>query len=314
MDRTDVTPDRDELLETALTDPESFDAARTTRLVAQLEHDDAEVQRAASWALRFVASETPSLVDADAGRFRRALREPEARPVVLRTLAVLAEHNQEAVADIIDGGVEATLIDELVGQRIVAGYQPPELDAGGSVIADDGDETVSPTETAAVEEGREQAKPAPDEDSSPTPGYPPDDPQRSRLDSIGRSPTTSPTHLAETMVGRQPRVSSSPSVAASSRQLVAGHRVPAVSMRPPFKMRSADGAELTIMTPWLGLSTMVLGPCRGSSLSRARRDRSSSETPRYRRPKRDGSYRRLPMPSTTRMRRAYSTVESGRAR
>ena len=175
MDRTDVTPDPDELLETALTNPESFDAARTTRLVAQLEHDDAEVQRAASWALRFVASETPSLVDSCAGRFRRALRDPAARPVVLRTLAVLAEHNQEAVADIIDGAVEAELIDKLVGQRIVAGYQPPELDAGGSVIADDGDETVPPTETAAVEEGREQAEPAPNEDSSPTPGHPPDD-------------------------------------------------------------------------------------------------------------------------------------------
>lgn len=176
MDRTDVTPDPDDLLETALTDPEAFDAARTTRLVAQLEHDDAEVQRAASWALRFVASETPSLVDACAGRFRRALREPEARPVVLRTLAVLAEHNQEAVAEIIDGAVEAELIDKLVGQRIVAGYQPPELDAGGSIIADDGDETVPPAETAAVEEGSEQAEPDSEEDLPPTPGHPPDDP------------------------------------------------------------------------------------------------------------------------------------------
>ena len=175
MDRTDVTPDPDELLETALTDPESFDAARTTRLVAQLEHDDAEVQRAASWALRFVASETPSLVDACAGRFRRALRDSEARPVVLRTLAVLAEHNQEAVAEIIDGAVEADLIDKLVGQRIVAGYQRPELDAGGSVIADDGDETVPRVETAAVEEDSEQAEPDPVEDSPPTPGHPPDD-------------------------------------------------------------------------------------------------------------------------------------------
>lgn len=176
MDRTDATPDPDELLETALTDPESFDAARTTRLVAQLEHDDAEVQRAASWALRFVTSETPSLVDACAGRFRRALRDPAARQVVLRTLAVLAEHNQKAVAEIIDGAVEAELIDKLVGQRIVAGYQPPEMGSGGTVIADDGDETVTPAETAAVEESSEQAASAPEEDSPLTPGHPPDDP------------------------------------------------------------------------------------------------------------------------------------------
>ncbi|TKX81303.1 hypothetical protein [Halorubrum sp. SD626R] len=175
MDRTDVTPDPDDLLETALTDPESFDAARTTRLVAQLEHDDPEVQRAASWALRFVVTETPSLVDACTSRFQRALRNPNARPVILRTLAVLAEHNQEAVADIIDGAVEAELIDDLVGQRIVAGYRPDELDSGGSVIADEGEETSSPVGTAGVETETEESESGPDRDSPATPGHPPDD-------------------------------------------------------------------------------------------------------------------------------------------
>lgn len=174
MDRTDVSPDPDELLAAALTNPDSFDAARTTRLVAQLEHDDAEVQRAASWALRFVAAETPSLVAACAGRFRRALRDPTASPVVLRTLAVLAEHNQEAVTEIIDGAVEAELIDRLVGRRIVAGYRPPELDAGGSVIADDGDEAVQTAGLDVVEEREDAVDSAPDEDSLPTPGHPPD--------------------------------------------------------------------------------------------------------------------------------------------
>jgi hypothetical protein len=50
MDRTDVTPDPDELLETALTEPESFDAARTTRLIAHFyfrtERHDPDVDEA----------------------------------------------------------------------------------------------------------------------------------------------------------------------------------------------------------------------------------------------------------------------------
>ncbi|MDB2274510.1 hypothetical protein PM022_08130 [Halorubrum ezzemoulense] len=176
MDRTDLTPDPNELLEAALTDPESFDAARTARVVAQLEHDDEEVQRAASWALRFVSAETPELVDACAGRFRRALRDPAARSVALRTLAVLDDHNQEAVAEIIDGAVEAGLIDESLAIRTVAGYQPPEFESGGSVIADEGDEAISPTEPA-VAAGREESTGSADgEDASPTPGHPPNEP------------------------------------------------------------------------------------------------------------------------------------------
>ena len=171
-----MTPDPDELLKAALTDPDSFDAARTTRLVAQLEHDDAEVQRAASWALRFVAADTPSLIDTSVSRFQRALHNPEARPVVLRTLAVIAEHNQEAVAEIIDGATEADLIDTLIAHQIVAGYQPPELDAGGSVIADAGDETTSPDEIAVGEERDDPTESEPDDDSPPPVGHPPDAP------------------------------------------------------------------------------------------------------------------------------------------
>lgn len=176
MDRTDVTPDPDDLLETALTDPESFDAARTARLVAQLEHDDARVQRAASWALRFVLAERPSLVDTCTGRFRRALRDPAAQPVVLRTLAVLAEHNHEAVAEIVDETVEAEMIDTFAGKQIIAGYQLPELESDGSVIADDGDETTPPTEIAAVEARTEPDEPESDDDSPATPRHPPDTP------------------------------------------------------------------------------------------------------------------------------------------
>lgn len=176
MDRTDVTPDPDELLETALTDPESFDAARTTRLVAQLEHDDPEVQRAASWALRFVAAEAPSLMKSCTRRFRRALDDPDVRPVVLRTLAVVAEHNQEAVAAIVEGAVEAGMIDQLVGQRVVAGYQPADLGAGGSVIADEGDETSVPTETAGSEAETTPEEPRSDESPPTSVGHPPADP------------------------------------------------------------------------------------------------------------------------------------------
>ena len=176
MDRTDVTPDPDDLLETALTDPGSFDAARTARLVAQLEHDDPEVRRAASWALRFVASERPSLVDGCTGRFRRALRDPESRSAVLRTLAVLAEHNREAVAEIVRGAVDAELIGGPVARRTVAGYQPSEPEPGGSVVADEGDETVPPTETAVVEEDGDRAESGPDYVSPSTPGHPPQEP------------------------------------------------------------------------------------------------------------------------------------------
>lgn len=176
MDRTNVTPDPDELLEAALTDPQSFDAARTTRLVAQLEHDDPEVQRAASWALRFVAAETPSLIESATRRFRRALDDPNARPVALRTLAVVAEHDREAVAAIVEDAVEAGTIDRLVGQRVVSGHQPSDLGAGGSVIADEGDETSVPTETAGS--GVETTPEESDSDERPPPsvGHPPADP------------------------------------------------------------------------------------------------------------------------------------------
>lgn len=172
MDRTDVTPDPDDLLETALTDPESLDAARTARLVAQLEQDDADVRRAASWAIRFVAAERPSIVDTCAGRFRRALRDPEARPVVLRTLAVLAEHNREAVTEIVDGAVEAEAIDEVVGRRVVGGYRPSEPESGGSVITDEGEEATPPTETAVDVERREPSDAAPDEGPPEPSGHP----------------------------------------------------------------------------------------------------------------------------------------------
>ncbi|WP_082238227.1 protein kinase domain-containing protein [Halorubrum tebenquichense] len=176
MDRTDVTPDPDALLETALTDPESFDAARTARAVAQLEHDDPEVQRAASWALRFVAAEAPSLMESCTRRFRRALDDPDARPVVLRTLAVVAEHNQEAVAATVQSAVEAGMIDQLVGRRVVAGYQPSDLGAGGSVIADEGDETSVPTGTAGSTVETTPAESRSDERPSSSVGHPPADP------------------------------------------------------------------------------------------------------------------------------------------
>lgn len=175
MDRTDVTPDPDDVLEEALTDPESFDAARTARLVAQLEHNDADVRRAASWALRFVIAESPSLVSACAGRFRRALRDPDAQTVTLRTLAVVAERNRDAVDEIIAGAVEDKVIDRLVGRRIVAGYQFSTPGSGGSVVTDEGDETQSPTTTAGSEEGARLHGPSSD-DVSGSSGHPPSEP------------------------------------------------------------------------------------------------------------------------------------------
>ena len=180
MDRTDEGPDPDDLLEPALTDPESYDAARTARLVAALEHDDDEVRRAASWAIRFVAAETPSLVGDCAGRFRRALRDPDARPAALRTLAVAAEHDREAVADIVDGAVEERTIDGAVARRVVAGYRPVDPTADGSVVTDEGDETDAPTSTAAVgdrdDSEASSADGAADADDAETAGYPPSEP------------------------------------------------------------------------------------------------------------------------------------------
>lgn len=122
VDRTDAAADPDDLLETALTEPNSFDVARTSRLVAQLTHDDPEVRRAVSWTVRFVAEETLSLVDSCTGRFRQTLRAPDARSVVLRTLAVVAEHNEAAVGDIVDNAAEEAIIDRFVARRAVSGY------------------------------------------------------------------------------------------------------------------------------------------------------------------------------------------------
>jgi len=181
MDRTDRSPDPDDLLEPALTEPGSFDAARTARLVAALEHDDDEVRRAASWAIRFVAAETPSLVGACAGRFRRALRDSDARPAALRTLAVAAEHDREAVADIVDGAAEERAIDGVVARQVVAGYRPVDPAADGSVVTHEGDERESPTSTAGVEgpggsEAVSSDEDAADTGDAETPGCPPSEP------------------------------------------------------------------------------------------------------------------------------------------
>lgn len=180
-------PTPDELLTSALTNPESFDAARTARLIAQLEHDDPRVRRAASWAIRFVTAETPSLADRCAGRFRRALRNADGRSDVLRTLSVVAEHNPEAVTEIVDGAVEEERIDRFVGRNVIAGYRPSESGSDGTVIADEGDETAPGTETVDTEDGEER-------DGSDDKGSGPDtaSSKESAVAPVGRPPTNSP--------------------------------------------------------------------------------------------------------------------------
>lgn len=180
---TPPNPTPDELLTPALTDSESFDAARTTRLVAQLDHENHEIRRAASWAIRFVIVETPSLADHCTGQFRRVLRDADARPTALRTLSVIAEYNPEAVAEVINGAVEERIISHLVGRHIVAGYQPPEYGSDGTVISD-GIDRPSPTVETTVrdDDASPESTRAPDVDvepdtepDSPT-GHPPSDP------------------------------------------------------------------------------------------------------------------------------------------
>ncbi|WP_435098695.1 serine/threonine protein kinase [Halorubrum sp. N11] len=185
MSRPNPTPD--ELLTSALTNPESFDSARTARLIAQLERDDPQVRRAASWAIRFVTAESPSLADRCAGRFRRALRNTDAQSDVLRTLSVVAEHNPEAVAEILDGAVEEDIIDRFVGRNVIAGYRPPEPGSDGTVIADEGDEMAPGTETVGTEEDEERGGSEQKGSGSDTASS-----EESDGTSLGRPPTNSP--------------------------------------------------------------------------------------------------------------------------
>ncbi|MFC7185531.1 protein kinase domain-containing protein [Halorubrum yunnanense] len=193
-------PTPDELLTPALTDPESFDAARTTRLVAQLGHDDHEIRRAASWATRFVIVETPSLADHCTGQFRRVLRDADAQSDVLRTLSVIGEYNPEAVTEIINGAIEEETIDQLVGRYIVAGYRPPEFGSDGTVISDEGDETDP--EVEAIDTEADKGLHEPDDRESGS-GVEPDSP-------IGRPPSdppSKPPRLDRSLTAYEPVVS-----------------------------------------------------------------------------------------------------------
>lgn len=179
MTPPNTTPD--ELLTPALTTPESFDAARTARLVAQLDHEDREIRRAASWAVRFVIVETPALADHCTGQFRRVLRDADARPVALRTLSVIAEYNPEAVAEVVNGAVKERTITRLVGTNIVAGYRPPEYGSDGTVITDEGDDSGTGAEAVETDaEPEPDTEPESDTEPDPTPeiptGRPPENP------------------------------------------------------------------------------------------------------------------------------------------
>lgn len=208
MSRPNATPD--ELLTPALTNPESFDAARTARLIAHLEHDDPDVRRAASWAIRFVTVETPSLADRCAGRFRRVLRNTDAQFDVLRTLSVVAEYNPEAVTEIINGAVEEETIDRLVGREIIAGYRPSDSRSDGTVIADEGEETVPEMETADAEDaeardgfddaGSKLDTPPAEEPGAAAVGRPPSDPP-GKPPQLDRSLTTYEPVVSDTQVG-----------------------------------------------------------------------------------------------------------------
>lgn len=162
MTTPNTTPD--ELLTPALTNPKSFDAARTARLVAQLDHENRDIRRAASWAVRFVVVETPALADHCTGQFRRVLRDDDARPVALRTLSVIAEYNSEAVAEVVHGAVKERTITRLIGSNIVAGYRPPEHGSDGTVITDEGDSSGPDAEATEAEP---EPGPAPESDTGP---------------------------------------------------------------------------------------------------------------------------------------------------